>query len=118
MNIPQDISFSNSHILQLRVEPYAIFLSMDFVLSPSHSSFQPPQPKEWACFRKGILGISGFKHLTWDAKGTPPARDAAGELDWGCLDEFTHTNNGWHLAGDWGIIEIIGGDLNIELDPI
>lgn len=115
MAIPDNVVFANSYVLGLRIEPYAVFLRMDFVLSPSHPQYRPPPPNESACFRRGTLTIKGFKRLTWEATNVPPARDADAELDWGCLDVFRRTSEGWYLEGDWGNIVVESGDLFVDI---
>jgi len=116
MNIPAGISFEGSYVLKLEIAPYSLTLAMDFELLPEHPAYSHPQSGERGCFRHGTLKIVKFSKLTWNASGLAPATDANQEIDWGCLDEFSGSNCGWNLAGDWGAINIEGGALEIALD--
>jgi hypothetical protein len=114
--VPGDIAFEDSYVLGLHVTPYALTLQMDLVLTPEHPSYSPPKSNEWACFKRGTIRIEGFRRIQWYATGTAPARDASGETDWGCLDEFKTENGKWRLAGDWGTIDLEGGHLTLAIE--
>jgi len=114
--IPEDIAFGQSYVLDLRITPYQVECRMDFELLPSHPRYCNPMKRERACFKKGSIRISGFTELTWVASGFAPATDARREVDWGCLDEFAASDGCWRLAGDWGNIEIKGGNLELVID--
>jgi hypothetical protein len=116
MNIPAEILFEGSYVLKLEIAPYSLTLIMDFELLPEHPAYSSPRNGERACFRQGTLKVVKFTKLTWSTSGLAPAIDANQEIDWGCLDEFFAANGGWHLAGDWGAIDIEGGALEIALD--
>ena len=118
MNIPTGILFEGSYVLKLEITPYSLTLTMDFEILPDHPTYFDPQNGERACFRHGTLKIVKFTKLSWRASGLAPATDANHDVDWGCLDEFSDSNSGWYLAGDWGAIDIEGGALEINLESI
>jgi hypothetical protein len=115
-SVPPDILFSSSYVLSLHFEPYMLIFTMDFALTPEHSEYKPPDASEQECYRRGNLRIRGFRRVTWEATGNLPGRDATGETDYGNLDELTCVDGAWRLSGDWGVIELEGGSLSIELD--
>jgi len=115
MNIPSEILFEGSYVLALEIAPYSLKMVMDFEILPSHPNYSHPKSDERACFRQGTLKIVNFIKLTWNASGLLPTIDANQEIDWGCLDEFSVLNHEWHLAGDWGSINIDGGALEIAI---
>jgi hypothetical protein len=113
MNLPAGIIFEDSYVLKLEITPYSLDLTMDFELLREHPAYIDPKKGERACFKHGTLKIVKFTKLTWSVSGLAPATDANQEIDWGCLDEFSVSNCGWRLAGDWGAIDIEGGALEI-----
>jgi|SRR6267154_2791203 len=113
--IPSDILFSSSYVLSFCIEPYIVWLDMEFALTPEHPEYSLPDADKQECYRRGAIGIRGFERVTWSATGFLPSHDAKGEVDFGNLDEFTYTRNVWRLAGDWGLIEVLGGKLQLDI---
>ena len=113
---PREIAFESSYVLGLCITPYSLEMPMDLLLLPKHPAYQSPKAGERDCFKRGVIRISQFTKLQWNASGFAPATDATGEVDWGCLDEFEEKGNQWRLSGDWGVIEIEDGSLNVQLD--
>jgi len=114
--IPTNILFSSSYVLALRIEPYFLELKMDFALTPEHLAYITPSSREQECYARGRLLLQGFLNIEWTATGNLPSHDAAGEVDFGSLDEFVQVGGGWLLSGDFGSIRLEGGDLAISLD--
>src|ERR1039457_3371606 len=114
--IPSDLFFENSYVLNLQIEPYVLDVSMDFVLTLNHPAYSLPKPGEQECYKRGRIQITKFQKLTWQASGWKPAIDATGEKDYGNLDEFVNEAGKFRLSGDWGTIEIEGGELEIFLE--
>ena len=116
MAIPTNIRFDESYVLELRLEPYRLFLRMDFALGSSHPKYAAPDSDERECFRRGSIEIANFHKATWHASGIRTTHDATGEIDFGRLDEFAVSGEVWQLTGDWGVIELEGGKLSLTID--
>lgn len=116
--VPTDFIFEDSYVLRIEITPYILKLRMQFSLAPTHEKFHAPSQDEWAFYVLGVLRIEGFSSLMWEATGAPPAIDATGEEDLGCLDSFSYDNKFWCLEGDWGSIRIHDGRLSIEIDDV
>lgn len=116
MLLPNGILFEDSYVLSISAEPYKVVFAMDFVLTSEHPSYCPPRPGERACFRKGKIEIGKFRRLLWDASGYSPSTDAEGELDFGSLDEIVKIDDVWRLSGDWGSLEVSGGEMSVSID--
>jgi hypothetical protein len=114
--IPNNVLFENSYVLNLRIEPYVLDVSMDFVLTSSHPAYSLPKLGEQECYKRGRIQIKKFQSLFWKASEIKPSRDAIGEIDYGNLDEFANESGKWQLSGDWGTIEIEGGELEISFE--
>ena len=81
-------------------------LRLDLLLEPGHPGFGPPLEGDRACFRLALLSFDAVHGLTWTDQGSPPARDASGEIDYGAIDEFTWSAGDFELVGDWGRIQV------------
>ncbi len=114
MSAPDGILFDGSYVLGVVIAPYTLSLEMDFLLKESSSLYEKPPAGERGSFRRGYLLVEQFSTLNWDATGAPPAYDASGELDYGCLDEYHEIENGFEFSGDWGTIRVIGGALSVK----
>jgi len=105
-----------SYVLGISVEPYRLQFSMDFVLAPEHPKYSPPMPGEVECYRRGTIRVFDFRVLTWRVSNVKPSTDAAGEIDYGCLDEMLVDGGLLTFRGDWGDIEVSEGRLAVLLD--
>lgn len=112
----EHIFLENSYVLGIAVEPYRIEFRMDFVLTPTHPNYVPPPATEQECYRRGVICIEGFRALAWRASNTRPSIDKDGELDFDCLDEFVMKDGSTLFGGDWGEIEVEGGEMIVRLD--
>ncbi len=60
---------------------------------------------------KGVQSIVGLKPI----ESVPPTTDPDGTTDFGNIDTLSQTESGFHLSGDFGLVNIIGGELRIEV---
>ena len=116
MPIPEGIELEGSYVLAISILPYEVHMKMDFLLNQESSLYVPPISTERGCYRRGEISIRKFSSLHWDATGTPPAFDALGESDYGCLDSLIKTEEGFELYGDWGAIRVNDGEFSIKFD--
>jgi hypothetical protein len=114
MLMPAGISYEDSYVLKIVVEPYSLRVAMDFVLTRQHARYRDPVAGERDCFLRGEIRVDGFHRIAWLATGTKPSIDSSGEVDYGKLDEISVVDGELKLSGDWGAIEVAGGDLTVS----
>ena len=102
----EEIVLEESYVLGLHAEPGELTFEVDFVLTRRHPAYVEPAASEVECFRRGALRFRGVERLLWAKQGAVPARDAAGEIDFGHIDTFEWENRDYALGGDWGEIEV------------
>jgi hypothetical protein len=113
----QDIVLEESYILAITATPGQVVFKVDFVLTPDHPHYQPYNPVEaFACFRRGELRFQDIKILYWTGQSAPPSVDATGELDYGHIETFEWEPACYQLLGDWGYMEVTGGDVQVTID--
>ena len=100
------VVLEDSYVLGIEAGPGSLVFRLDLRLTPDHPLHRPPLPHEWACFRHAVLSFPAVRSLVWSDQGTPPARDATGEIDFGSVDTFTRVGSVSCLTGDWGRIEV------------
>jgi hypothetical protein len=54
--------------------------------------------------------------VRWLRQTMQPFEDATGEVDYGSIDSWTLDGDVSHITGDWGELEITGGDIAVQLD--
>jgi hypothetical protein len=97
------VYLEDSWVLELAPSDDGLALRLDTVLTPEHPLHESPKPGEQHCHRTAWLSVRADPievHLS----GSPPARDASGELDFGQVDAFVFNpgDDRWELEGDWG----------------
>src|SRR3546814_2237177 len=87
MRLPAHISFEDSYVLSIKIEPYNVIFEVDLVLLPEHELYRQPMKGQRECFCKGQLRIDGFDRILWNATKLLPSVDVTGELDFGSFDQ-------------------------------
>lgn len=118
MSLPEGIVLEESYVLGIHIEPYRLRLNMDFVLAQGHPLYRYPESGDFACYRKGALILNQFREISWHASGLRPSVDAAGDYDYGTVDEFHQGGNFWKFVGDWGVLIVTGGELLVDFGEI
>ncbi len=112
----QDIVLEESYVLAITATPGEVVFKVDFVLAPDHPRYQPKRPDEFACFRRGELRFQAVKILYWTGQGRPPSKDPDGEIDYDHIENFEWEPSCYQLHGDWGYMEVTGGDVQVTID--
>ena len=112
----EDIVLEESYVLAITATPGQVVFKVDFVLTPDHPRYQPKRPDEFACFRRGELRFQDVKILYWTGQGAPPSEDPDGEIDYDHIENFEWEPACYQLHGDWGYMEVTGGDVQVTID--
>lgn len=104
-----------SYVLDIQARPGLLVLEIDLALNINHPQYGPALPGERHCYRRGTLQFSQVVDLHWTDQGTPPAKDATGELDYGAVDSLKVEENLYVMTGDFGRISVAASDLSIRL---
>lgn len=105
-----------SYVLGIHAGPGEVRVTIDFVLTPEHPSYSEPKTGELFCYRRGNLTFHGVERLVWSGQGSPPARDASDEADYGNIDVFALQTVGYILEGSFGPMEIKCDSVEVGLD--
>jgi hypothetical protein len=104
-----------SYVLDIQARPGLVTLEMDLALHVDHPRHRPASPGERHCYLRGTMRFLHVEELHWVDQGTPPAKDATGELDYGTVDSLVVEGNLYVLTGDFGRISVTASDLSIRL---
>ena len=102
----EHIYLEDSYVLNIQAYPNVVEFTLEVVLTEEHPLYSPRLPNEQYCYRDATLRFPDVQHLIWDERILRASTDASGSIDYGNIDEFFTTKEGFHLTGDWGSITI------------
>ena len=107
------IYLEDSWVKDIQIHPYSLIIDMDLVLCESHSLYSPPKPGEQYCYRESKLIFRNIKEVRWIMSGIA-SMDSSGDTDYGSIDELINKNNFYKITGDFGLIELQAGIIELE----
>ena len=109
----KDIYLEDSFVLNFSESGRQVSFTMEIVLTEKHPMYFPPQKDEQYCYKRGKIVFQGLKTVKWLTKNIRPFTDADNNEDYGNIDSFRLTSEGYHLSGDWG--EVIINSLSLGI---
>ncbi|NEQ42464.1 MAG: hypothetical protein F6K00_02435 [Leptolyngbya sp. SIOISBB] len=110
----EKIYLEDSYVLGIEESEKHVKFSLELVLTEKHVAYTDPKPGEQYCYRNAFLHFENVSKANWIRKEMMSSTDAAGEIDYGNIDTMTFTNGVYHLAGDWGEVEITSSKPKID----
>lgn len=92
----ENIELWESYVLGWRKDGDTVSIELEAVVLPEHPEYEKSTPDLWACYKRAVLhffgvqSLQGFNNLV----ANKPAVDAAGEKDFGHIEEFQFTRTG------------------------
>ncbi len=80
---------------------------VDAVLTENNLLYMPPKSSEQYCYKKGKIVFQGLKYVKWINRNETPYTDASGKEDYGNIDIFELSSDGYGLLGDRGELKIL-----------
>ena len=105
----------DSYVLDLVTLDTAVVFVVDLAITPEHPEYQQPGAGEQLSFRRARLEVSGARTVHWVERVMRGFTDATGEVDFGCIDSWRLKGELSVITGDWGVLEIDGGTVVVEL---
>lgn len=112
-----DVYLEDSYVLGIESDDRSVRFSIDLALTPEHPAYESPPPDEQYCYRRARISIDDARSVRWRRKTMQPFTDATGEVDYGSIDSWTLDGDVSHVEGEWGEVEVAGGDVSVALDP-
>jgi hypothetical protein len=110
------LDLEESYVLDLAVIETSLVFALDLVLTPKHEEYTSPRPGEQHCFRRARIEINDARSGRWFKKIMRAFRDSSGEADYGSIDSWLIDGDLAVISGDWGVLEVDGGAVSLELD--
>lgn len=115
-NVPslKNVYLEDSYVIDIREGPVAIEFILDLVLTEFHSAYEPPAAGTQYCYRAAKLIFPNLKTVHWTRRSMRPAVDADSRVDYGNIDSLEVSNGRYTMEGDWGRVEIVSDEPEIE----
>lgn len=107
--LPQlaDIYLEDSLVRAVHDTRSDLVFDLDLVLTEENPRYTPPTPDKQYCYATGSLVFPNAREVTWLNKEFRPSRDAGGAVDYGNIDTFVLTDDGFYvLTGEWGELRL------------
>ena len=120
MEIFRGIDLNDSFVLGWRDEADKVVFNLELSIWPESPWYEKPRAQEYTCYKRGKLNFSGVREVSGflPIKGIPSSRDLNGTDDYGNIDVFRLHNDTYQVQGDFGDVEILGGNVSLTLDEV
>lgn len=102
----KSIYLEDSFVLGVYESERQISFVVEMVLTEDHPMYSPPREDEQYCYKKGKIVFKDLKGIRWLNRNMQPFTDADESEDYGNIDSFELSSEGYHLLGDWGEVII------------
>jgi hypothetical protein len=117
IDIFRGIDLTDSFVLSWSHDGNELTFELEASIWPDSEYYSKPQNGEYTCYRKaalkftGVQSINGLKSINL----VPSTTDPDGSTDYGNIEALSQTETGFNLSGDFGSVNIVGGELCFEV---
>lgn len=111
------IDLNDSFVLNWSQEGDQLLFDLEASIWPDSIHYSKPENGEYTCYRKATLMFKGVQTITGlkSIESAPSTTDPDGTADFGNIETLNQIENGFQLFGDFGSVNIIGGELRFEV---
>ncbi len=102
----KNIYLEDSFVLRIEESEEEISFTVEVVLTEEHPMYSSPHQDEQYCYKRARIVFKGLKYVKWLERNSQPFTDADDSEDYGNIDSFELSSEGYHLLGDWGEVII------------
>lgn len=102
----KNIYLEDSFVLGVEESEDQLSFLVEIVLTEKHSLYEASLENEQYCYMTGKIIFQELKSVRWLTRNIQPYTDADDSEDYGNIDSFELTSDGYHLIGDWGEVII------------
>jgi len=117
LEIFKGIDLNDSFVLNWTCEDGQLSFDLEASIWPESKYYAAPKANEYTCYRKAKITITGIESIDGlsSMDSVIATTDPDGSKDYGNIEILTKTVNGFELVGDFGKVEINGGELRFEV---
>lgn len=119
LSIFKGIDLHDSFVLGWRLEGGVLAFTIEASIWPDSSYYQPSKNGEYTCYRKATLAFIGADEISGvrPIEAVQPTYDLDGSTDYGNIESLIQLANTFRIDGEFGSVQIIGGELLFEIHP-
>jgi hypothetical protein len=113
----EGIDLHDSFVLGCSQESGSLLFELEASIWPASRYYSEPKDNEYTCYRRASLSFFDLESVTGlrEKEDSPLTRDPDGSIDYGNIDQLEKTASGFIIVGDFGRVEILGGELQFEV---
>jgi hypothetical protein len=117
MPVFKGIDLNDSFVLSWSRQSGELVIDLEASIWPESPFYTEPKPDEYTCYRKATLRFVGVFEVVGleSMESVRFFTDANGEIDYGNIDSLRGSDSTYHLCGNFGEVEISGGELQFEV---
>jgi hypothetical protein len=111
------IDLNDSFVLGWSLEPGRLAFELEASIWPESGYYTAAKPDEYTCYRKATLEFVGIDevHGLLPIESVRFAQGPDGSIDYGNIDVLVKLESTYQVVGDFGEVEIIGGELRFAV---
>ena len=110
----KDIYLEDSFVLGIEESEDQVSFTVEIVLTDEHPMYSSPHKDEQYCYKKGKIIFQDVESVKWLNRNMHPFTDADDSEDYGNIDSFQLSSEGYRLTGDWGEVIINSSPPKVE----
>tara|TARA_Y100001968_G_scaffold323260_1_gene360657 strand:- start:579 stop:938 length:360 start_codon:yes stop_codon:yes gene_type:complete len=116
MDIFKGIDFNDSFVLGWSSSQTEIIFKIEASIWPESIHYFEPKLDEYTCYRKCEIKFTNFTSYSGlrEQNLVTPTLDKDGSIDYGNIDSLAKTNQGFKVVGEFGSLEIINGEVQVQ----
>jgi len=113
----EGIDLNDSFILNWQWSENEFSLLIEASIWPNSQYYEPQKEKEYTCYKQAQLIFTNCKTITGirAMQQANSSTDSDGSIDYGNIDTLAKTEVGFELTGEFGNVQIQGGQLGFEI---
>ncbi|WP_144401608.1 hypothetical protein [Isoalcanivorax pacificus] len=102
----KNVYLEDGFVIGIEESENQVSFTVEMVLTEDHPMYSLPHKGEQYCYKKGKIIFQELKDVKWLNRNMRPFTDADDDEDYGNIDSFQLSSEGYHLSGDWGEVII------------
>jgi hypothetical protein len=112
------VVLEESFVLNLKTTMSFVDFQINLAVNESYPLYTPPEEDFEYSFRRGRIFFPNMEQVRWVSRIQPYIDPGSGSVDYGAIDYFYKDEEGYHLAGFWGELDIVCGPPILEIEEL
>lgn len=110
----KNIYVEDGFVLEIEESEKEICFKVELILAEAHPAYSSPRQDEQYCYKTAKIKFKNLRKSKWLRRSAKSFMGADGGEDYGNIDFFELTPEGYHLLGDWGEVIICSEAPDLE----